>query len=194
MFARNKSAAVRAARQSPIDALDFWPTPPWATRALLYEPGLWSELLGDVYPYGYGQVYDFLPGRHGQRGLYQIPVVRPDWIITNPPFNLGLEFAVEALKQARTGVALLLRSTWSEGIRRHSRLFAHRPPTVISIFTERVNIVPGRLDRYAKMATSYSWFVWHRDCDADTRYRWIPPCRGKYERDEDYAAPAGEVA
>jgi hypothetical protein len=48
----------------------------------------------------------------------------PDWIITNPPFNLACEFALRAISIAHAGVALLVRSAWSEGGDRYRDLFS----------------------------------------------------------------------
>jgi hypothetical protein len=48
----------------------------------------------DVFDgYGYGRAsVDF---------LNDAPLVRPDWIITNPPFNVAAEFTLHALTLAR---------------------------------------------------------------------------------------------
>jgi hypothetical protein len=65
----------------------------------------------------------------------------PDWIITNPPFNLACEFALRAISIARAGVALLVRSAWSEGGDRYRDLFSKHPPALIAQFAERVPMV-----------------------------------------------------
>src|ERR1700738_1756283 len=112
------STAVMAQRREPPDALDYFPTPPWATRALfrhvlpaldvdgicsVWEPAcgeghmsaVIEEFAGsyvvasDVFDYGFGQVpVDF---------IHNEPLCRPDWVITNPPFTLACEFALRAL-------------------------------------------------------------------------------------------------
>lgn len=45
----------------------------------------------------------------------------------------------------------------------------------------------GRIDPEASSATAYSWVVWIKG-EADTRQRWIAPCRKRLERPDDYAA------
>src|SRR5512139_3378784 len=105
------SFLTRSADGIVAGAKDFYPTPPWATRALfedvlytsmseIWEPacgnGMMAEVLKDycnrivatdIHDYGYGKVEDFLTSER-----------RASWIITNPPFSLALEFAQHALK------------------------------------------------------------------------------------------------
>jgi hypothetical protein len=100
---------------------------------------------------------------------------RPDWIITNPPFNGAWHFAKRALLEAR-GVALLVRSNWAEGGERYEQIFRDKPPTVIAQFCERVPMVKGRWDPEASTATSYAWFVWDgTETTLRTSFIWIPP-------------------
>jgi hypothetical protein len=175
--------------------LDFFPTPPWATRAVLpllaelstqplaaltcWEPACGEGHMAaplmeafhfvaasDVWPYGFGAVWDFLDPDLGHGPA--------DWIITNPPFKAAVEFALLGLERAEHGVALLLRTAWAEGADRHARLFGPRPPTVIAQFSERVPMVQGRWDPDAASATSYAWFVW-AGRPAETRFVWLPP-------------------
>jgi hypothetical protein len=55
----------------------------------------------DIFDYGYGQApIDF---------LHDEPLARPEWIITNPPFNLACEFTLRVLDLASEGVAMLVR-------------------------------------------------------------------------------------
>ena len=202
----NTSYAVMAQRAEPSDSLDFFPTPPWATRALIehvigkpmarattvWEPAcgqghmarpleeyflkVWAS---DIHDYGYGAVDDFLfPGWSGER---------PDWIITNPPFRLGQQFIITALERATVGVAVLVRSVFLEGRARYEGLFRDRPPSIVAPFVERVPMVKGRLDREASSATAYSWLVWNLiNHHTGTMVRWIPPSRSELEVDSDY--------
>ncbi len=94
-------------------------------------------------------------------------------MITNPPFNLAIEFAERAMSEAVIGVALLLRTSWMEGGERYERLFRHRPPRLIAQYCERVPMVAGKWDPAAASATSYAWFVWHQAHDSgDGRLAW----------------------
>jgi hypothetical protein len=190
MFATTGHTSVMASRREPPDALDWFPTPPWATRALfrhvlptLGGPAVirsaWESACGeghmaavieecvtewviasDIFDYGFGQApHDF---------LHDEPFGRPEWIITNPPFNLACEFTLRALDLASEGVAMLARTTWIEGKGRYEKLFRDRPPTPYAPFVERVPMVKGRWDPAAATATSYARFVW---CKAARLFR-----------------------
>lgn len=207
--------AVMSQRIDPRDSLDFFPTPPWATRALLdcvirdacgiaWEPaagaGHMAEVLrerfevvhaSDVFDYGRGYAVGSFVGAGPDRAA---PPQRADWIVTNPPFNLALEFAERAIEDARRGVALLVRSTWAEGGARYARLFRDRPPAIVAQFAERVPMVKGRWDPKASTATGYAWFVWDRAASlaGPTAFFWIPPgCRQRLTRPDDVARFAG---
>jgi hypothetical protein len=201
-----RSPAVTAQRIEPSDSPDYFPTPPWATRALLehvldksavasltcLEPAcgaghmakVLKEYFGEVgasdaYHYGYGEVRDFLLQPYGPSAF--------DWVITNPPFRLAERFIHEALRVGRRGVAILARTAFNEGVGRYERLFRDNPPAMVAPFSERVPMLKGRLDRNATTATSYAWFVWdksHRSGQAQTKQ--VPPCRKELERDDDY--------
>lgn len=208
--------AVMASRREAPDALDFFPTPPWATRALIehvlpggasryaqelcWEPaageGHMAEVLrerfnlvhaSDVHDYGRGYAVGSFVGEGAD--VAKCPR-RPDWIITNPPFNLALDFAQRALREAKVGVALLVRTSWLEGLQRHAELFGPSPPWRVGLFVERVPMVKGRWDPAASTATSYCWVVWRADTamTLGTELVWIPPgCRTALTKPDDVA-------
>lgn len=203
---QNTSHAVMAQRKEDKESLDNFPTPPWATRALLehvIERGGYTNRLSclepacgaghmakalkeyfgevqtsDVYPYGYGNVSDFTTEFY-EAGSY-------DWVITNPPFKLAEEFILRALPIARRGVAMLTRTVFLESIGRYNRIFSTIPPTRVAQFTERVPMVKGRLDKKASTATGYAWIVWEKSGGNSTELVWVPPCRKSLEKDGDY--------
>ncbi len=213
--------AVMAQRTEAPDSLDFFPTPPWATRALCEvvlgrPPGLdvrpdktcWEPAAGeghmaevlrdyfrhvhasDVHDYGKGYSVGSFVGEGAGVAAWSAPSVdagQPDWVITNPPFILGEEFAHRGLAVARVGVALLLRSVWMEGGNRYRNIFSRVPPTTIAVFSERVPMAKGRWDPAGSTATSYAWFVWRKaEAGAGTQFMWIPPGQRKaLERPDD---------
>lgn len=196
-----------ADRATPADhGADFFPTWPWATRALcvhvlpelqelpppwrqtVWEPAAGQghmvrplcEFFDQVIP---SDLYDYGAGypQHDFRSL--LPVVYyPHWVITNPPFRLFLDFAERAMASATVGVALLCRLSVLEGQRRYERLFRARPPTIVAPFVERVPMAAGRLGETT--ATAYAWLVWARKLGATTT-RCIPPCRSQLTRPGD---------
>lgn len=210
-MSQNRSHAVMAQRVEPHDSLDDFPTPPWATRALcehvlekkeiakqsVWEPacnrGYMARPLkeyfksvhaSDIHDYGWdGQerVVDFLFS-----GLEppHIAAAGVDWIITNPPFRLAEQFIQRGLEIANEGVAVLVRTSFLEGVSRYENLFGKNPPNTVAQFVERVPMVKGRHDPNASTATSYAWLVWG-GYDVPTTFRWIPPCRREFQREGD---------
>lgn len=201
----NRSSAVMQQRSEPHESLDDFPTPPWATRALcefldrhtaplkMYscrEPAAnrghmvrpLSEYFAtveasDIHDYGAGfPVQDYLFGPDQ-------PMV--DWTITNPPFRLAEQFITRALCTSRKGVAVIVRTAFLEGVGRHRNLFSVHPPAHVLQFTERVVMHKGKLSPDGSTATAYCWIVWQSG-EHNTRLGWIPPCRKRLERPEDY--------
>jgi len=203
---QNTSHAVMAQRYESKQSADDFPTPPWATRALLeyvicdaripemtcLEPacgrGYMSQPLSerfcrvdsaDFIDYGYGEVRDFL--------TYPYLAESHDWVITNPPFKLAQEFIQRALFVAKYGVAILARTVFLESVGRYDQLFKDNRPTYFAQFAERVPMVKGRVDRKASTATGYAWFVWIKeDKSKKSELIWIPPCRRSLEKESDY--------
>ncbi|WP_132254716.1 hypothetical protein [Methylobacterium segetis] len=215
--------AVMASRREPPDSLEFFPTPPWATRALMehvfshlgfsddlqfsacWDPacgeGHMIEVLleyfggggwgGDVFDYGSGyRVEDFLD----ERTVIGSPAdgVRPEFIITNPPFRPAARFTLRAMELAPV-VALLLRTQWLEGEDRYNTIFRDRPPTLYAPFVERVPMVKGRWDPKASTATAYAWFVWVRGRAPMAPFL-IPPGRRKALTRSDDARRFEQIA
>jgi hypothetical protein len=205
-MSQNTSHAVMAQRVEPGDSLDDFPTPPWASRALIehvigaanaaslhcLEPAcgrghmaaVMTEYFArvtasDVAFYGYAPPRDFLS--YGADEQF-------DWIITNPPFRLAENFVLHALERARVGVALLVRTVFIESVGRLERVFSQYPPTYVAQFSERVPMVKGRLDKKASTATGYAWVIWEKPLPDHTRLVWIPRTRKVLERDADYTA------
>lgn len=206
----NGSRAIMSSRLEADDSLDYFPTPPWATRALIelvfdalsievndavaWEPacgeGHIAEVLGeyfrevvasDIHDYGYGDhVVDFLTCEQLARKE------DADWIITNPPFEEKSEaFVLHALQLATAGVAMFVRLQWLETGGRYERVFSKFPPTLIAFFAERVNLCKGRWDPDGSTATAYIWLVWRKGCTPRAPF-WIPPvCRETCTRPDD---------
>lgn len=200
--------AVMQQRHSSKNGADFFPTPPWATRALcdwlvlrialqyctVLEPacgdGAMAHVLKSYFAYvKASDLHDYGYGTDGIDFLLKGPDQPADWIITNAPFKLAEKFILTALDRARIGVAIFARSSFAEGVGRYARLFKPWPPLAILQFTERVTLVKGRLDPTVSSATSYAWFVWRLPCNPmdETEFHWIPPCRNLLERPSDYA-------
>lgn len=173
MTGQNRSTAVMQRRRVAPDSLDYFPTPPFATRALceflsrgapslpLDDMRVWEPACGemhmakplgeyfgdvrasDVHRYGDHEVMDFL--------FFGDREPATDWIITNPPFKLADAFIKTALTVAKGGVAMLLRGAFLEGQDRYAQLFSTTPPDYVLQFVERVAMLEGRLVRIGEI-------------------------------------------
>lgn len=203
--------AVAHRRIEPLDSLDFFPTPPWATRALFVhvlgrggfqdltveEPACGqghmayplADFFGtvhasDIHPYGYGAVRDYLnPAAWSD-------IAAPDWTIMNPPFaEKSLAFMRRALSRSTRGVAAFVRTTQLDGINRYRYVFRGRRPAIVAQFVERVPLHKGRWIPDGDTMTPYCWIVWRLDQAVNrTDMEWIPPgCRQRllFQRDLD---------
>ncbi len=207
------STAVAARRRVAPDSLEYFPTHPWATRALcetavdLRGATVWEPACGeghmarplaeyasrvvasDIFDYGVGAtVFDFL-ALAGAGDLLSAapPVADPDWIITNPPFGKLEKFLMIGLAQARRGVAILGRAGMLEGAGRYNRIYLpFSGHWTFCQFVERVPMREGKLVRKASTATAYGWLVIDKVQPRPTPFMHIPPCRARLERDEDY--------
>lgn len=201
--------AIAHNRIEPSDSLDYFPTPPWATRALfehafvdlpnpadncwnVWEPacgeGHMAEVLReycgdveatDIFDYGYG-------GRALDFLSEEASNACPDWIITNPPFGENsIPFVERALDIAQAGVAMFVRLQWLEGVGRYERIFRDRPPTRIAFFAERVPLHKDRWEPEGGTMTAYIWMIWVKDAEPRAPF-WIPPgCREALTKPDD---------
>ena len=187
MSTQNTTHAVMSQRHEASDSLDYFPTPPWATRALFQEilkpnwlfphqpkddvlletclePACGGGHMVKVLQEYFLEVESCDVADYGQDRIADFlssdVAGDYDFIITNPPFNLAEEFVLKALPMARQCVAIFARTQFMESIGRYERLFKPHPPQFIAQFSERVPIVKGRLSATASTATSYAWFIW----------------------------------
>lgn len=187
-------------------SLDFFPTPPWATRAgaeilrmldprcrVVREPACGEgHMAGPLREY-----FEVLPSDvhdHG-RGFPVVDWLDPyawgdepdcDWIFSNPPFGIADTFVKLGLKRARRGVALLLRLAFIEGVERYQLMAGEDTSlTVLAPFSERVPMTLGRWQVDATSATAYAWFFWMKDAAARPVRMIAPGTRRRLSRPTD---------
>jgi hypothetical protein len=175
-------------RRSKKSGSDYFPTPPWATRALCrklapcfdlaslsaLDPacggGHMSAPLGEYFEsvrstdlYDYSAEFAACEPGHDFISPSLDPEIVADWIITNPPFVIGEAFLKRALSRARVGVAFFVKVQFLEGISRFLSVYNVTPPSAVFQFAERVPLVTGKLDPKAATNQSYIWVVFVRD-------------------------------
>ncbi len=174
-------------RRADLDGPDFFPTPAWATHALVnnerFIGEIWECACGDgsmakvleqsgrrvfasdLYPRGYGTSgIDFLASKR-----------RIDNIVTNPPFNCAEGFVAQGLRLARRKFALLLRLAFLEGANRAETIFLKHPPSRVWVFSERITFYIKGAEKAGSGTTAYAWFVWDKEAKPGTELRWLRP-------------------
>lgn len=174
-------------RFADLNGPDFFPTPGWATHALIdnerFSGEIWecacgngamSEVLqlsgnkivsSDLYDRGYGESgHDFLSTNRNSEN-----------IITNPPYNAAEGFVNSGLLHARNKFALLLRLAFLEGANRQRSIFTAHPPSRVWVFSERITFYPAGAVQKGSGTTAYAWFVWDKDAPSSTELKWFKP-------------------
>jgi hypothetical protein len=174
-------------RFADLGGPDFFPTPKWATHALIdnepFSGDIWESACGngamsdvlettgqriissDLYQRGYGEPgIDFLDTKR-----------RADNIVTNPPYNAAEGFVRSGVKLANRKFALLLRLAFLEGANRANTIFAETPPSRVWVFSERITFYPAGAVQQGSGTTAYAWFVWDKDAPNATELKWFKP-------------------
>ena len=176
-----------AKRNADINGPDFFPTPAWATYALMdnerFDGDVWECACGDgamtevienfgntvessdLFDRGYGKIgVDFLEAK-GKR---------PN-IITNPPYNAAQGFVERAADVTENKFALLLRLAFLEGANRANTIFSKIPPSRVWVFSERITFYPKGAVKAGSGTTAYAWFVWDKAHSGRTELSWFKP-------------------
>ena len=174
-------------RFADLQGADFFPTPAWATHALIdnesFEGDIWESACGngamsdvlettgrtivssDLYDRGYGESgVDFLDA--GRRSAN---------IVTNPPYNAAEGFVRSGLTSASRKFALLLRLAFLEGANRQRTIFSNASPSRVWVFSERITFYPAGAVQQGTGTTAYAWFVWDKDASGSTELKWFKP-------------------
>lgn len=176
-----------AKRLADLNGPDFYPTPKWATFALIesesFKGDIWECACGDgamstvlaetgnrvissdLYDRGYGEIgHDYLTTKR-----------RASNIITNPPYNSAEGFVERSIEVAGNKFALLLRLAFLEGVNRAKTIFHLSPPSRVWIFSERITFYPKNAVVAGSGTTAYAWFVWNKDHNGPTELAWLKP-------------------
>lgn len=166
---------------------DFFPTPKWATFALIdneqFHGDIWEPACGDgamsrvleltKRPVLSSDLYDRGFGKGGRDFLKTNRTT--DNIVTNPPYNCAEGFVTVGTKSARRKFALLLRLAFLEGANRANTIFAKVPPARVWVFSERITFYPSGVEPKGTGTTAYAWFVWDKDAPNRTELKWFKP-------------------
>lgn len=181
-------------RFADLEGPDFFPTPAWATYALIdnekFSGTIWECACGDgamsrvlektgcrvlssdLHNRGFGEIgIDFLKSNR-----------QADNIVTNPPYNSAEGFVAAGVKNSKRKFALLLRLAFLEGANRARTIFSHAPPSRVWVFSERITFYPAGAIRKGTGTTAYAWFVWDKAANG-TELKWFKPgYRARYAK------------
>lgn len=173
-------------RFADLDGPDYYPTPAWATFALLdnehFDGQVWEPACGDgamarvLVARGYNVVASDLYDRgYGEAGVDFLTTDRvSDHVITNPPYNSAEGFVRSGLERTRGKLALLLRLAFLEGSNRQRTIFGKTPPARVWVFSERITFYPAGATVRGSGTTAYAWFVWDHGHTGPSELRWLP--------------------
>ncbi|WP_157266414.1 SAM-dependent DNA methyltransferase [Azohydromonas aeria] len=181
---QNQGVTLANAGSKPRRELDYYPTPPDATHALMqflalprnaavWEPACGAGAMSDVLTQYVDSVYstDIRQTGYGIGGKdFLATEYDCDAVITNPPFVLSEQFIRHARDQAPV-VAMLLKSQYWHAARRAS-LFAEMPPAWVLPLTWRPDFLFDQRASGARAAPTMDvvWTVW-REGQTATQYR-----------------------
>lgn len=174
-------------RFADLDGPDFFPTPSWATEALIdnerFDGNIWecacgngamSQVLETVSPNTYSS--DLFDRGYGDAGVdFLTADSRFDNIVTNPPYNAAEGFVEVGLRLASRKFALLLRLAFLEGANRQKTIFTKAPPSRVWVFSERITFYPAGAEVKGSGTTAYAWFVWDKVAPTATELKWFRP-------------------
>lgn len=174
-------------RFADLSGPDFFPTPAWATHALIdnesFQGDIWECACGDG---AMSKVLELASGKVSSSDLYDrgygeagIDFLNTHWnadnIITNPPYNAAEGFVRNGVNLARKKFALLLRLAFLEGANRANTIFSDVPPSRVWVFSERITFYPAGAIQQGSGTTAYAWFVWDKDAANRTELKWLKP-------------------
>ncbi len=174
-------------RFADLNGPDFFPTPAWATYALMdnesFHGETWESACGDgamsrVIETACKHVIssDLFDRGYGDGGIDFLEADRQcDNIITNPPYNCAEAFVRCGTQKSRRKFALLLRLAFLEGANRANTIFSAVPPARVWVFSERITFYPKNVEVKGSGTTAYAWFVWDKDATGATELKWFKP-------------------
>jgi hypothetical protein len=160
---------------------DFYPTPSWATEELLrhvtisgkvfeccagnnamaqvLERDKFTQVLtNDVDPAMPSHVHRDAT----EHATWSWLPIKPDWVVTNPPFNKAIEIVRHAFEHAQVGIAMMLRLSFLEPVESRGEWLNQNPPHRIIVLPRISFTGNGKTDN-----VTVAWMVWYADAEAE---------------------------
>jgi hypothetical protein len=164
---------------------DFYPTPTWATEALLevekFEGSVWECACGDgamskvIESFGHKTIStDLIDRGYGKQEDFLSSERIVDNIITNPPYKHALDFILKAKQSSNKKIAMFLKTVFLESEGRYE-MFQDQDFALKTVyqFSNRVTVYKDGVKMKNSGMIAYAWFVWEKGYKGKPTIEWI---------------------
>lgn len=97
-----------------------------------------------------------------------------DWIITNPPYKFGKEWAQKSINSVKEDgkVALLMKLVWLESLDRY-KMFKNLPLKAVYVYSKRLGVYKNNIKTKNSGLVAYAWFVFDKQHKGNAIIDWI---------------------
>ena len=163
---------------------DYYPTPPFATEALLerekFTGLIWECACGDgaisrvLEAHNYEVLSTDLIDRgcgEGEHDFLTSKYIAAN-IVTNPPFTLAEEFIKRALERTSGKVCILAKLQFLEGAKRKI-MFESTPLRSVYVFSKRLTMTRNGEKMKNSGMIAFCWLVWQHGYIGKPELSWI---------------------
>jgi len=165
---------------------DFYPTPNFVLFPILEKESFNGSILEPCCGEGHISIElikkgfnvtsrDLFDRGYGETGIDFLFMPQADMfdnVITNPPYNLALEFAQAALIVARKKVAFLMKINFLEGVKRKPFL-ENSPLKYVYVFSKRQTLTRPDWEGKNKGFITYAWYIWEIGYKGEPIIKWL---------------------
>ena len=164
--------------------MDFYPTPPSVTEALFKR----ETFIGEVWECasGDGSMAKIIEKYNScyssdirSENIYGDPCIdflltnrQADNVVTNPPFNLAVDFLHRAMVITKYKIAFFLKLSFLEGQERY-HIFQNTPLKTVYVFSARQNLYAMGDKKTGGCLIAFAWFVWDKSYNGKPQIEWI---------------------
>lgn len=163
--------------------LDSYFTPPYATELLLSKEEFKGSILEPACGHGHiSKVFeekgykivssDLREDSYGTNNMdFMECLMKPDNVVTNPPYSHAEKFVHKALSITNNKVAMLFRLSFLESARRHS-IFTETPIARVWVLCKRLPHWDGQMFK-GSATFAHCWVVWDKAYSGEPKIGWL---------------------
>ena len=100
---------------------------------------------------------------------------KPDYIITNPPFNINLEFIEQAQKVCKKKISFIVPLNYLDTMKRYD--IFHNPEFPVKsvlVYSKRISFIKGGgIPEKCMTGMSFCWVTWEKGYKDEPTIKWI---------------------